>query len=333
MIDEGFRKNDHGGPPRPARRSAHPPLPLHRRHPAALRGHVGRAGRPLLPRRGVSRGGERPARGRARHVRSRPTSSTRAGKLMILKLREDYKAQAGRQVLAARLPRHAARQRHRADLAAPRADARRAERATCSSSRTRDAESRSILRIATVMPLYEYQCEACSTVSRRSRSSPIRRSRPARSAAGPVQKLISSPAIQFKGSAGTSPTTRRSRRPTAAVGVGASRRLREVREVRQEREVGEVRSKTESRSRRQVGLVDSSDLGGRDVEDRVVLEPQPDAQPTLPRSTRRVRDRSLAGSRGTAPPRSGRRSAKYTTAFRNPSLLPVSWRTPSIWQP
>ena len=28
------------------------------------------------------------------------------------------------------------------------------------------------------------------------------------------------------------------------------------------------------------------------------------------------------------PERSGRRSAKYTTAFRKPSLLPVSWRTP-----
>ena len=51
-----------------------------------------------------------------------------AGKLMILKLREDYKAHAGDEVLVARLPRRAARQRHRADLAPPRADARRAER-------------------------------------------------------------------------------------------------------------------------------------------------------------------------------------------------------------
>ena len=50
-------------------------VPLHRRHPAALRGHVGRAGRAVLPRRGVPRGGERAARGRARHVRSRRTSS------------------------------------------------------------------------------------------------------------------------------------------------------------------------------------------------------------------------------------------------------------------
>ena len=32
------------------------------------------------------------------------------------------------------------------------------------------------------------------------------------------------------------------------------------------------------------------------------------------------------------PDRSPRRSAKYTTAFRNPSLLPVSCRTPFISQ-
>ena len=41
------------------------------------------------------------------------------GKLMLLKLRQDYKAAAGQGVLAAHVPRHAARQRHRAVLAAP----------------------------------------------------------------------------------------------------------------------------------------------------------------------------------------------------------------------
>ena len=51
-----------------------------------------------------------------------------AGKLMLLKLREDYKAQVGAEVLAARLPRHAVGKRHRADLAPPRADARSAKR-------------------------------------------------------------------------------------------------------------------------------------------------------------------------------------------------------------
>ena len=43
---------------------------VHRRHQAARRGHVGRAGRAVLPRRGVHGRGERAARGRARHVRS-----------------------------------------------------------------------------------------------------------------------------------------------------------------------------------------------------------------------------------------------------------------------
>ena len=54
MVDAGFRKQDPNIKPRPARRSADPALPAHRRHPAALRGSLGRAGRAVLPRRGVS---------------------------------------------------------------------------------------------------------------------------------------------------------------------------------------------------------------------------------------------------------------------------------------
>ena len=54
MLDEGFRRERAGRAPRAARRSAHPPLPLHRRHPPALRGSVGGTGRPFLPRRGVT---------------------------------------------------------------------------------------------------------------------------------------------------------------------------------------------------------------------------------------------------------------------------------------
>ena len=55
---------------RTARRIADPPRPLHRLHQAARRGHVGRAGRAVLPRRSVHGGSERAARGRARHLRS-----------------------------------------------------------------------------------------------------------------------------------------------------------------------------------------------------------------------------------------------------------------------
>ena len=61
---------------RPARRSADPPRPLHRRHQAAHRGHVGRAGRAVVPRRGVH-GGERARGAKPSAARSiRPISST-----------------------------------------------------------------------------------------------------------------------------------------------------------------------------------------------------------------------------------------------------------------
>ena len=50
------------------------------------------------------------------------------GKLMLLKLRQDYKAAAGQVVLAANVSRHAARPGHRAVLAASPADARRRRR-------------------------------------------------------------------------------------------------------------------------------------------------------------------------------------------------------------
>ena len=51
-----------------------------------------------------------------------------AGKLMLLKLRQDYKQQQGKAYSAAAVPRHAARQRHGALLAASSADARRRQR-------------------------------------------------------------------------------------------------------------------------------------------------------------------------------------------------------------
>ena len=65
-----------------------------------------------------------PAEGRTRHVRPVLRART-AGKLMLLKLREDYKAQLGASL--ARVSRYPG-QWDGADLAAPRADARRPER-------------------------------------------------------------------------------------------------------------------------------------------------------------------------------------------------------------
>ena len=111
-----------------------------------------------------------------------------AGKLMLLKLREDYKAQRRREVLAARIPRHAARQRHGAALAAPRA--------ACSANRTARCSNSARCHAALRIPVRVVRARASSG----SRSSRIRRSTPARPAAGPVRKLLSSPAIQFKGS-------------------------------------------------------------------------------------------------------------------------------------
>ena len=96
MIEAGFAPERSGRQARTARRSAHPPRPLHRRHQAAHRGHVGRAGRAPVPRRGVH-GGSRARGARPSAARSiRPTSSTRVGKLMLLKLRQDYKQQQGK---------------------------------------------------------------------------------------------------------------------------------------------------------------------------------------------------------------------------------------------
>ena len=92
MIDAGFRKGDQRAP-RPARRIPDPSLSLHRRHPLALRGHVGRAGSALLSRRSVSRGAHRPPW--AERGTFDPSYVRTAGKLMLLKLREDYKAQLG----------------------------------------------------------------------------------------------------------------------------------------------------------------------------------------------------------------------------------------------
>ena len=115
---------------RPARRSAGPPRAVRRRHPAAHRGLVGGAGRAVFPRRSVSRGVQRAARSRARHVRS---------DLSRLLSRQDDAAEAaprlvratGRQAVAARVSRRAARAGLRAVLGAAPADAGRAITTSC----------------------------------------------------------------------------------------------------------------------------------------------------------------------------------------------------------
>ncbi len=114
-----------GGSPRqarPARGSVDPAVPAHRGDPAALRGSIGRTGGPPLPRRGESRRGVGPARSGARHLRPgvrlvfpRETDGLEAAR----RLQGAHR----RRLHGARLPRHAARQRHRSALAAPESDA------------------------------------------------------------------------------------------------------------------------------------------------------------------------------------------------------------------
>ena len=96
MIEAGFGRQRLRRQARPACRSAHPPRPLHRRHQAARRGSVGRAGRPVVPRRGVHGRSERAPRSAERGTFDPTYLVYSAGKLMLLKLRQDYKQQQGK---------------------------------------------------------------------------------------------------------------------------------------------------------------------------------------------------------------------------------------------
>ena len=157
-----------------------------------------------------------------------------AGKLMLLKLREDYKAHVGAKYLAARVSRHAARQRHRADLAAPGADARASRTATCSSS---DRSTRSGHHAACT----NTSATPARTASRRFRSSRTRSSTSARSAAGHVRKLLSSPAIQFKGSGFYITDYAKKATTGGKLGVVVRLEVGERREERRDEERHEVR--------------------------------------------------------------------------------------------
>ena len=70
MIEAGFARQQPSIKLGQLAESLDPPRAFHRLHPAARRGHVGRAGHAVLPRRSVHGRGERPPRGGARHVRS-----------------------------------------------------------------------------------------------------------------------------------------------------------------------------------------------------------------------------------------------------------------------
>ncbi len=117
-----------------AGRVADSPRALHRRNPPAHRGSLGRAGRPHVPRGGVPGRGERPARGRARHVRS-DLSRLHRRKADDAQAAAGLPPAAGQGVFTQEFSRHAARARHRADLAASAVSCSAATKETCSSKR------------------------------------------------------------------------------------------------------------------------------------------------------------------------------------------------------
>ena len=150
---------------------------------------------------------------------------------------------AGREVLAARVPRSAARQRHRDVRRPSSADARRFDAAICW-SKTR----------LSVMPLYEYECDACGH-----RFEQIQKFSDPPVEVCPncgerkVQKLLSSPAIQFKGSGWyITDYARKGAAGTDAKTSAASRVVKEIHGVERVRESKESskESKRVRKSRR-----------------------------------------------------------------------------------
>src|SRR5690606_25679314 len=102
----------------------HPARPVRRLDPPARRGPLGRAGRPPVPRARVPGRGERAPRGRARRVRS-DVSGLLGRQTDAAEAAPRRRGAAGRRVLPAYVPRHAAEAGGHALLAAPPVDARR----------------------------------------------------------------------------------------------------------------------------------------------------------------------------------------------------------------
>ena len=172
------------------------------------------------------------------------------------------------------------------------------------------------------MPLYEYECDACQQrFERIQKYSGSHRSTSARSAArGPSASCCRPPPFSSRASGfyitdyaqevvDRAPAEDRRRRRSASSDI-----------------VRATRAATSRSNRRRSRRADakSSDKTA-EVDVRSASAASVAAPACRGRASRRY---SRNGSA-----RSGRRSAKYTTAFRNPSLLPVSWRTPLISQP
>ena len=168
------------------------------------------------------------------------------------------------------------------------------------------------------MPLYEYQCDACAhrfEVIQKYSDAPID---VCPKCGGAVKKLLSSPAIQFKG-------------------IGLVHHRLRAQGQRQRDQPRQAKRRPISRAR--IGIeVGNARPRRRAKPSRRQDRDEPKTTSRLKPATRsvasgfsRIYFRVFRYSRN-GPASSGRFSAKYTLAFRNPSLLPVSWRTPSTSQ-
>ena len=101
VIDEGFHADDPKLPPRAAPGRAAARRALHRRHPHAYAGHDDRAGGGVLRQGGPSAAAGRAVGDASAARRTRLYGYYTMGKLMILKLRDDYKAKMGDRIFAA----------------------------------------------------------------------------------------------------------------------------------------------------------------------------------------------------------------------------------------
>ena len=191
---------------------------------------------------------ERAARSRARHVRS-DLSGLHRRQADAAQAAAGLQAAAGQGVFAAHVSRHAARPRHRAVLAPSPADARRRRAAMLDSTRRIEDQ---------VMPLYEYECDACGHRFEKIQkfSDPlvddVPEVRRPRAQAACRRRRFSS-----RAAASTSPTTpkkdsgrRRSRTAARRIEADEGATSREVGRSRQDREERQVRRRAESSTRR-----------------------------------------------------------------------------------
>ena len=189
------------------------------------------------------------------------------------------------------------------------------------------------------MPLYEYQCDACGhrfEVIQKFSDPPIETC-PKCGGPGPQAAVVARDSVQGHRlvhhrlrEEGSRRERRRRRGDETATKDAADERRRPTR-PRRPRSRQDRQAEKSTRRRRAVRRA-TADVARRariDARARRATRRRTRAEcASLPLRRPASAGRATSGRPRTCSARSGRRSAKYTTAFRNPSLLPVSWRTP-----